>query len=121
MPDADPDTSKTTSAPAPSVAAATALSTSSDDGVERRKAKFLGKQAPRLVGFDDEHPDIVSARHECDEQANRAAADHDRPLARGHLAATDIVACHRQRLGQGSEAQIERRRHRVDCERGNRP
>ncbi len=58
---------------------------------------------------------------EADEQADRAATDHDDGLAGRHLTSARVVAGDRQRLGERGQVQVEAGRQLVDRERGHGP
>ena len=111
MPAAEPETSKTTSAPVSPRAAATSspgsktLSPSSRPN-SRRLLSSSTTRARAPCGLRDER----------DERADRATTDDEGSLALGELATTDVVAGDRERLGQGGEAEVDGGRKRMDGE-----
>ncbi len=121
MPSAEPDTSNTTSAPSPAVASAIVAGDVVCRGVEGGEPELLGEPASCRVRLDHEHLGAAGTRHERDEQPDRSAADDDCRLPVGHLAATHVVAGHRERLGERAEAQVDSRRQRVKRECRHRP
>ena len=120
-PAAEPDTSNTTSAPAPPVRVEDRRGQVGGGGVDDVEAELRGELPAERAHLADGHRRSSLSRDEADQQADRPAADHDDRLAGGHLAAANVVARNRQRLDERGPSQVDGGREPVEREGGHRP
>ena len=106
-PAAEPETSNTTSAPAPPVRSRIAAGRSAAAGSTTSSPRLRGQTPPERVHLAQQHVAPRALGDEADQQADRPAADHDDGLAGGDLAAADVVAGDRQRLDERGQSQVD--------------
>ena len=112
---AAPDTSNTTSAPAPADPFLHPRDLVDRARVERREPEALDLRAALLVEFDDDDLAAEVPCHGRDQHADRSAADHDGLLAGCELRTAHVV--HRDRDGLDERGVVEAHARRQSDER----
>ena len=120
-PAAEPETSKTTSAPAPPVRSRMAAWGSVAVGSMTSSPSAGGEPAAEGADLAQRHLCPLRPGDEADEQPDRTAADHHDGLVGDDLAASHVVAGDCQWLDERGQPQVDRRRQSVKREGGHGP
>ena len=120
-PACDPETSKTTSAPAPPVRSLTNCGQIGLQRIHRVDPQIARQLKAERIDLRQHHARAACLRHQRDQNADGAAADHGRELPCLQLAHAHVVAGHRHRFHHGALAQRERIRQTVQRVRRHGP